>query len=176
MADIAKPEEILDNVIEIEHHLHSLERWFGLAAAPSGTNFGDEATLLPYVAISGAGVFGADANDEANVIGTDDTPAITGTTKYDIHRILVVTVDNVTPWILRVIYGTGTMADAEAAGQYSDIMVIAVNVAGPLEAGAPFHIMMPRLDCGVDKVWIRAKNATNNDEIDFFVGLHEYVD
>ncbi len=176
IAELDKIPTILTNAVELGRHVHNRERWFGLAAAPSGTNFGDEATLLPYVAISGAGVFGADANDEANVIGTDDTPAIAGMTKYDIHRILVVTVDNVTPWVLRIVYGSGTMGDAEAAGQYTDVMVIAVNVAGPIEMGSPFNVLIPKIDCGVDKVWIRAKNATNNDEIDFFVGIHEYED
>ncbi|MCK5235922.1 MAG: hypothetical protein KAR06_02965 [Deltaproteobacteria bacterium] len=172
VAELDKIPAILSEAEEIEHHLHNRERWFGLAAVPSGTHFGDEAILTPYVAISGAGVFGADANDEANVMGTDDTPAIGGMTKYDLHRILVCDVDNAAPWVLRVIYGTGTMADAEGAGQYTDVMLL--FAAGPNDVGAPVNIIMPRLDCGVDKVWIRAKNANNNDTICFFVGLHEY--
>ena len=164
---------LFQEILEVEKHIHNCERWFGLAAAPSGTNFGDQATLLPYVAISGAGVFGADGNDEAKCIGTDDTPAQTGMTRYDFHRILVVDVENAAPWVLSVIHGSGTMADAESAGQYTDVMI--QFAAGPLDVGAPVNILMPRLVCGVDKVWIRAKTATNNDEIDLFVGIHEYV-
>ena len=42
--------------------------------------------------------------------------------------------------------------------------------------GVPVSLRMPRLDSGVDKVWVQAKNATNDATIDFFVGVHEYVE
>jgi hypothetical protein len=41
--------EILEEVVEIETHLHSRERWFGLAALPSGeTHVADLDTIAPF--------------------------------------------------------------------------------------------------------------------------------
>ncbi len=160
--------QIEQEIYEIERHIHNHERWFGLAAAPTGTHWGDLATLTPYQAISGAGVFGADANDEALVLGVDDTPAIAGNTMYDFHRLMITSASNATDWILRIIHGTGTMADAEAAGNYSDVMIQEAR------KGAPVELLCERTICGVDKLWIRAMNAMNNATIDFFAGIHEY--
>ncbi len=151
-----------------EHHLHNRERWFGKSADQSGNNWALAIGLTPYRAISGASDFGSDADDEAKVLGTDDTPAIAGHTMFDPHRIWVEAASNATEFFIRVIYGTGTMADAETAGQYSDIMVTEAR------KGEPMEVMMPRLDAGVDQLWIRVKNASDNAWIDFHYGIHEY--
>jgi len=158
---------------EIEKHFHNHERWLGLHASPTGTNWADD-VLTPFVAISGSGVYGADGSDEALVLGIDDTPAISGMVKFDIHRLLVIDVDHSTPYKLRIVYGTGTMADAITAKQYSEVMVLFDAVNPQISAGKPVEVMMPRLICGTDKVWIQARNATDNSQIDFLVGLHEY--
>ena len=161
-------------VHEIEKHFHSRERWMGKAASQTATDWALESTLTPFTAISGTGVFGVDTNDEALVLGTDDTPVIAGMVKYDLHYILVATLSADTPYILRLIYGAGTMAAADSAGQYTDIMVHNI-VTGSKAGGVPLPVMMPRVTCGVDKVWVRAKCATNNATATFFIGLHEYV-
>jgi len=161
-------------VEEIEKHFHSRERWLGLHASPTGTNWADD-VLTPFVAISGAGVYGAGASDEALVLGTDDTPVISGMTKFDVHRILVTDVDHDTPYKLRLVYGTGTMDAAVTAGQTSEFMVQFDATNPQLSAGIPVEVMMPRGTCGVTKIWIQARNATDNSEIDFLVGIHEYT-
>ena len=153
---------------EIEHHLHSRERWKGKTGTQTATDWSTPESLIPFRAISGTGAFGTDANDEAQVSGTADTPIITGMTKFDVHEIMLTAASNATDFILRIVYGTGTMADAETAGQYSDIMFQEGR------KGAPIIIQMPRLTAGTDKVWMRAKNATNNATADFFIGVHEY--
>jgi len=155
-------------VQEIENHLHNSERWFGKKAVPTATDWGDEASLTPYRAISGNGDFGSDPNDEAQVLGTDDTPTVAGMVSFDIHRIMITAASNANDWVLRVIHGDGTMADAEAAGHYSDVMV------QDARKGSPIEVLMHRTECAMCKIWIRAKNAANNATIDFFVGIHEY--
>ncbi len=160
---------IEQEIYEVENHLHNRERWFGKLGTQTATDWGDEASLTPYRAISGDGAFGTDTDDEALILGTDDTPAITGMTLFDPHRILVTAASNANDFILRIIYGTGTMAAAEDAGQYSDVMVQEAR------KGAPIDIMKIRCTCGSFKLWARAKNATNNATIDFFIGIHEYV-
>jgi len=153
-----------------DEHFHNRERWFGISGDQSGNDWALEAGLTPFQAISGNGDFGGDADDEAKVLGTEDTPAITNKQFLDMHRILVISVSTATAYILRIVYGTGTMADAETAGQYSDVPYIRESGVG---RGRPIETMMPKLAAG-NKIWIRAKNATDNATIDFLVGLHEY--
>ena len=160
-------------VEEIEKHPHGRERWFGKLAVQTATNWADN-TLSPYRAISGNNVYGADANDEALVLGTDDTPAIAGNVRYDLHRIMMVAASSSTVYKLRFVYGAGTMADAIAAGQYSEVVIM----SDPAAAQVPHEIadvMMPRGTCGVTQIWVQAWNATDNAMIDFLIGLHEYA-
>lgn len=165
--------EILDELILHDEHFHNRERWLGISGDQSGDDWALAAGLNPFVAVSGNGDFGA----AAKVLGIDDTPIIAGNIRFDMHRIVIVDQENATPWILRIIWGSGTAADAESAGQYSDVMLMA-NIAGPpvRPNGVPVDVRMVRLTAGTDKVWMKAKNATNLDEIDFFVGVHEYDD
>ncbi len=160
-------------VHEIEKHFHNREIWRGKLGVQTATDWADD-TLSPYQAISGADAYGADANDEAQVLGTADTPINSGYVKYDLHWVLVVELSTDTPWKLRFVWGTGTMADAITANQFSEITV-QNNPAGSKANGAAIPIMMPRRTCGTDKVWAQAWNATNNATADFLVGLHEYI-
>ena len=153
----------------VEEHVHNRERWFGKSADQSGTDWGVEAGLTLYRAISGNSVFGADANDEALVLGTSDTPAIAGMTRFDVHRIIINAASHANPFVLRILYGTGTMAAAELAGQYSDVVITEAK------KGLPLGIIMPRAECGVSKIWVRAKSGTNDATIDFYIGIHEYA-
>lgn len=167
-AIIADLVTIEQETYEIEHHLHNRERWFGKSADQSGNNWGTQASLTPYRAISGNNDFGQDGGDYAKVIGTDDTPAITGMAIFDAHRILITASSKSTDWILRIIYGASTMVAEEALGNYSDVMVQEAR------KGAPIDIIMPRCACVTRKLWVRAKNVTDNATIDFFIGIHEY--
>ncbi len=159
-------------VHEIEKHFHNRERWFGKLGVQTATDWADD-TLSPYQAISGNDDYGGDADDEAQVLGTADTPAITDMVKYDVHRLLIVAASSTTQYKLRIVYGSGTMADAITAGQYSEIM-IKEDPALFGGSGQPIDVLMPRRTCGTDKVWIQAWNATNNATVDFFAGIHEY--
>jgi hypothetical protein len=151
-------------VAETEHHLHNRERWFGLAGTPSATHGGDEATLLPYQATSGNADFGT----EILLLGIDDTPAISGMTRFDAHRLMVEAASNANPFIIRLITGSDTVGAAEAAGDYTDFMITDAR------KGSPVDIIDTRGYCNVDKVWLKVMNATNGATIDFFIGIHEY--
>lgn len=158
-------------VQEIERHLHNVERWRGKLAVQTATDWAAD-NLLPFRAISGTNAYGADANDEALVLGTDDTPIITGSAYFDLHQVLVLAASSQTAYKLRVIYGTGTMAAAIAAFQFTEIMFI-MDTSVQQQPHGPVPIMMPRAAVGT-KIWAQAWNATNNATIDFVVGLHEY--
>ena len=127
-----------------------------------------------FRAISGHNAYGTDANDAALVLGTDDTPRITGMTRFDLHRLFIAAVSVNTPWKLRIIYGSGSMLEAIASGQYTEV-VLAQDDTNPQQAvGIPVDVIMPRIHCETDKVWVQVWNATNDATIDFLVGLHEY--
>ena len=167
---------VVDNSTEIEiveEHLHNRERWYGKSADQSGTDWAAE-NLTPYRVISGTNTWGADENDEAKVWGLGDGAEITGHTKMDIHRIFLSATSSNTPWRFRLIYGTGTMAAAINAGQYSSI-IVAQDDTNPQQAvGVPVDILMQRVTFGTDKIWAQGWNATNNATLDFFVGQHGY--
>ncbi len=154
-----------------EEHVHNRSRCFGKSGDQSGTDWAVEADLTPFRAISGNNDFGGDANDEALLMGTSDTPVIPGKTKFDPGRIIVIATSSTTPWVLRLIYGSGTIGDAEAAGQYSCRNFIKESNAGWT---GKLEISLPLLTCGVDKLWLKAKNATDNATIDFLLDEHEY--
>ena len=170
----ANVDSALKEIIEVEKHIHSPETWRGLKAVPTATLWADD-VLTPFVAISGNNTYGADANDEAEVIGTANTPVRSGMTKFDLHRLLVTDVDHDTPYKLRIICGTGTMADAITALQYTEVVVQFDATNPQLSAGIPVEVQMPRCNAGADKVWIQAWNATDDSQIDFLVGFHEYL-
>lgn len=167
-----KVDLINEIVAIIEHHFHNMEHWLGKSGNQSGNNWGAD-TLTPYRAISGNGVYGADANDEAKVLGSTDTPIESGETLFDIREIAVIALSSDTVYKLRIVWGTGTMAAAITALQYSQDMIITSTDKANKFGGAPFAIRMPKLAIGT-KIWVQARNATNNATVDFFVGLHEY--
>jgi len=155
-------------VAEIEKHFHNRERWFGKAIPQTVTDWAAD-NLNPFVAISGAGVYGADANDEALVFGSDDD-VIAGDVYFDLGQMNVVAASATTPYKVRIIWGTGTMADAITAGQYTETMV-QIAAAGGRQGAFPFK--MPRIATGT-QVWVQVKNATDNATLSFFVGGHPY--
>lgn len=157
----------------IRTHNHSNERWLGISADQSGNDWALD-TLTPFVAISGSNTYGGDADDEALILGTDDTPIEPNNVKFDLHRILIVAVEHGTPYKLRIVFGSGTMDQAVTAKTYTEV-VVQFDVTNPqLSAGVPVEVQMPRCVSGTNKIWIQAWNATNDSEIDFLVGVHEY--
>lgn len=157
---------------EVRHdsHFHNREKWFGIQSPQTAADWALEEGLAPFVAISGANDFGTDPGDEAQVLGSDDTPVFPGQVLFDLRRISVVDVSNATPFVLRFIWGTGTIAEAEAAGQYTEIVIHQQTAAGQ---NKPQDILFEKLAVGT-KVWCRAKNATNNATVSFLVGVHGY--
>lgn len=168
-------------VHEIEKHFHNDERWYGSSGDISGANpcaksVSDAGMPDMFYAISGNDTYGADANDEAFVWGLADTLSVGGVSqvKLDLHDIFITASTITTIWYLRVVYGTGTLADAIAAGQYSEVPVVADAAQnGSIDMILPF--MMPRITIGTHKLWIQAKSTTDNATIGFLVGLHGYI-
>lgn len=146
---------------ETEKHLHNREVWFGAGIT--------EDSLTPYTVISGNGAYGT----EVLLLDTTDTPVISGKKYYDPHKIEIASVDTATPYLVRLIWGSGTVGDAETAKQYSTFPVTPSGV-GSNVSGAPVPVIIRRLESGGAKLWAKTKNATNLAEIDIYLGIHEY--
>lgn len=175
MADVGERlQQIYTGTTEHDEHFHNREIWFGISGDQSGNDWAAD-TLNVFQAISGNGIYGADANDEAKVLGTDDTPIISGQTRFDIRRLLLHDTSVDTVWKLRVVYGSDTLANNITAGQFTEMMVLFDSVNPQQSAGIPIDIIIPRLVAGTDKVWVQGRNATDNATLDFFVGVHGYA-
>ena len=161
-------DDILAETVEIEHHLHNHEYWWGALAAPDETDAIEANVDRPFVASSGDDTWGT----AIPILGTDDVPTHALDTFHDPHVILVVDTEHATPYRLRFIWGTGTSGAAITALQVSEFMFMAT--AGPFNSGVPVIIHTPRIAVGW-KMWAQAWNATDTSEVDFFYGTHGYL-
>lgn len=161
-------------VHEIEKHFHSAERRLGKLTPQTATDWAEEDNFTPFVAISGSAVYGADANDEALIIGTADGPYVSGMVKFDFHKLFIANLSTDDVFAVRIIWGTGTMGDAITAGQFSH-SIVQNNPSGNKAGGAPIEVMMPRKTWGTDKIWVQVKCATDDATMSFYVLVHEYV-
>lgn len=159
-------------IMELERHFHNRERWWGAVAVPDETNAIDANVDDPFVAVSGNDDWGA----AIPICGTGDDPTPgDGDTKFDIHRVMVTDLDDdVTPWRLRIIWGTGTSAAAIGADQWTEIMVQSNAVPGNRAGGQPVDVIMRRENVGT-KIWAQSWNDTNAEELSFFYGVHGYI-
>lgn len=146
---------------ELERHFHHDEIWFGATAT--------EDSLSPYTLVSGNNDFGA----AVQLLQPSDTPFVVGMVRFDFHKIEVVDVDTASPYYIRIIWGSGTVGDAETARQYTTFPVTPTGI-GANVSGAPVPFGCRRAVSGTDNVWAKCKNVTNLAEVDILCGIHEY--
>jgi hypothetical protein len=155
-----------------EEHAHHKVRWWGKKAIQGVDDWAvplDTGLALLYRATSGAGVYGADAGDTAQLFGATDIP-IPGMVVGDFDEILVVVNSSSTLYLCRILWAATTVADAIAAGNYSEFPYFRATAdTTRLKAFVPTPLI------GADqRVWLQCMNATNNATMDFVVGVHGY--
>lgn len=158
-------------VSETERHFHNRERWFGKAASPSGeTHVADRlgGGILTFQAVSGNNTFGS----WVQILGSSDTPIISGYKYYDSHRFLITTTDSTSPFIIQAIAGESSeLAARVTANAYTELAFISATNANDSGIG---HLMSSRIPCGT-KAWVRVCCVGQNAKvINFYFGLHEY--
>jgi hypothetical protein len=163
-AEAIKTADILEEVIEIEHHLHNKERWYGKIAGNNEVN-ALENSLTPFRITSGVGTYGVGVC----VVGTADV-LVPGTIKFDLHEVLIASTQKAELNKYRWAWGTGTEADAITAGNYSTKMTNPIVNTGKSDE---IKVMMPRLANGT-KVWLSFWSVTNTQWTDIFIGGHGY--
>lgn len=163
--------EILEEVVEIEHHLHNKEKWFGVAAVPSGeTHIADRMAggISPFQLVAGNDTFG----NWVQILGSSDTPVVVGKTKFDLHRFLITTTNSTRPFIVQVVAGeSADIAAKIAAENFVEFPYIAPTNNN--DAGVS-SIIDIRCNAGT-KHWARCCDiGGNGTNINFYFGLHEY--
>ena len=154
---------------EIERHFHSYERWFETAASASGE------TRVADAAGTGGGVFQIDAGNATwgswlQILGSSDTPAISGSAKFDIHRLEITAAERDEIYVIQFAFGESGAA-AFSAGAYTEAPF---TPASNLVDAGPMVLQSRRHTVGT-KVWARCIcPGQNTATIDFMFGLHEY--
>jgi len=161
----ANNKQILINSSLLLEYVNNREVWFGKKTVQTETDWAEESSLTPFTAISGNGIFGIDEGDEAQIIGTGDTPLFTSQTHFKVFRIAITNSSETSPYAFRIVFGKGTIEDAIAAEQYTGLILTYDNFAS-----VPFNIILPQLKNGY-KIWLQCKNAVDNATISFFVGV-----
>ncbi len=149
-----------DNAYHTRYFFHNNERWFGAGAVL--------ASLTGYQLVSGNNAFGA----ALPLLGVADTPINPLMRFFDIHKIFVTTLSSATAYYVRLLYGEGTDAEAETAGQYSDIPILTTGLGSNIR-GEPSGIVHVIVKAGT-KIWGKCKNFTNLSTMDILIGVHEY--
>ena len=163
---------IEQDVYEIEHHIHSHEKWLGVAALPSGeTHIADRIGpgIIPFALLSGNDDFG----NWLQVLGSSDTPIESGMTKVDAHDILVTTTNSTEVFFIQFVIGESAgIADLISAEDFTEVPYI--SATNNADSGVE-PIINKRIATGT-KVWARTICIGQNAKtINFYVGVHEYV-
>jgi len=156
-------------ITEVERHFHSYERWLGAAVTPSGeTNIAD-----PIGTSTSAFQIDAENDDWGSwvqIIGSADTPVISGSTHFDLHRLLFTATERNAVYFVQVGAGASGAA-ALSAGTYTEAVFLP---SSNLVDSGPVDINIRR-QTATTKVWARTYcPGQNTATIDFYVGLHEY--
>jgi len=163
-------DSILEEVVEIETHLHSAGSWFELAGTPDGEN---------HVAVrignsDGAGAFIIDAgNDDwgswVQVLGTEDTPARTGNTFFDPHSIVISSTERTATYFVQLARGDSGAAGL-SAGTYTEF----VYSASTNKYSGIISMQTGRAPVGA-KLWARCMcPGQDTGTMNFYLGIHEY--
>ena len=171
IAQQATLEDVEAETEEVDQHFHNVERWWGAVAVPGETNAIEANVTRPFAARSGDDTWCT----AIPICGTDDTPVPSpDDAKHDCHRIIVTDLDNdTTPWRFRIIWGSGTSADAITADQWTESVVMTNASPGNRAGGSPADVIARRINVGT-KLWAQSWNATNGEILSFFWGTHGY--
>lgn len=167
-----KVDVVEQEVYEVEKHLHNFEKWFGVAAAPSGeTHVADRlgGTILPFALVSGASDFGS----WVQVLGSSDTPVRSGMTKFDLHRCIITDTDSTALFNIQIITGESAGFAAKLLAEDFDEFPY-ISASNNNDSGIS-DVIDSRCVVG-EKVWMRtACVGQSGKTISLYPGIHEYL-
>lgn len=159
-------------VHEIEKHFHGNEKWFGAAAAASGeVHVADPmaGAIATFDFTSGNSDFG----NWVQILGSGDTPTVSGMAYFDLYRLLVTVTNSTEPYIFQIATGESSeLAAKVAAGEFTSAPYVAATNSN--DAGIA-DVMDPR-DAAGTKVWARVCCIGQNAKtLSAYFGIHEYI-
>lgn len=156
--------------LKIDEEAHTVERFCGVADTPSfPTTACSSETMSPHVLTSGDDDWGA----WAFVIGSGDTPLISGKEAFDIHEIEIASVSTASFARLQIGWNATTTTAIIADNDYTEVVFQPSGIGANVSAG-PIEIRMPDVDAGTlvwARIWIDGENAATAD---IFLGMHEF--
>lgn len=162
---------ILQDVTEIETHLHSYEKWLCAAASPNGEiHVADEISATSFTA------FRVDAGNNTwgswvQILGSADTPIEAGKTFFDLHELFFLQTERDDITIFQLAFGESAAAALIARTYTTSPFKAQTNL---IDSG-PIYIQNKRQPAGV-KAWARCFiPGQNTGTMDFYIGLHEYA-
>lgn len=152
-------------IAEAERHIHSYERWFGLAAAPDAElHRADQVAkdIAPFVIDAGNDAYG----NWVQILGSTDTAL-----KFDLHKLFFTVVERAaTVHFVQIAYGA-TAAGALTDGTYTEFVY---RSGAAVSREAPFVIQSRRQTAGT-KTWARClAYDADTGALSFYFGLHYY--
>jgi hypothetical protein len=156
---------------EMERHAHSWERWMAVAASANA-----EIHVADRIGPTATTAFKIDAGTSTwgewlQILGSSDTPVVSGGIKYDIHRLSIVAAEAATTtYFIQIAFGTSG-AQALTDNTFSSLIY---RTSSAQNREAPLFVQHRRALAGT-KAWARCM-AVGKDTctLDFFFGLHEY--
>jgi hypothetical protein len=161
--------DLMAELLEVERHLHNWESWLGLPLVPNAEVHCADRIGTAVAALQ------INAGDDTwgswvCILGSSDTPARVGMTKFDLHRVMVTASQRTQPYFVQIAFGASGAA-ALAAGTYTEFVY---RASSAVVEEAPIDIMVKRQNAGT-KAFARCYVPTQNlGTLDFFFGEHEY--
>ena len=165
-------EPIYNRLYELERHFHGWERWMCAAAAANAEiHVADRigTGTSPFTLTSGTSTWGA----WVQILGSSDTPVITGAgnVKYDLHRVLALSMNFVGAYFLQIGFGTSGAAAVTA----ETLSSIVLNPASNTDKTVAEPFMCRRQAAGT-KAWARIMCPGQDAKtLTLMFGLHEYI-
>jgi hypothetical protein len=169
VADIAI---IKAEVVETEKHFHNHILWLAAAAAPNG-----ELHVADRFSPTASTTFQINAGNITwgawvQILGSSDTPVIAGMTKFDPNGVYFTASQRNTPYIVQFGHGASGAA-ALTANEITEVVYTAISAASD---AVPIVFQSDRHDSGT-KLWARCFcPGANLGTLNFYIGLHEYVE
>ena len=160
--------KILEEVTEIERHLHSAGSWFEAATTPSGTTH-----VADRIGV-GSGAFQLDAGNDTwgtwvQILGSADTPARTSQVYFDPHEIVVSDTERTATYFVQFTRGASGET-GYSAGSYTEF----VYHAGTNKYTGIIEVQTGRAPANA-LIWARCMvPGADTGTMDFYIGVHEY--
>jgi len=166
--------EVIEQGMEqIYSHQHNMEKWIGLAAVPNGEIHRADlmnGVILPFRLIAGNNDFGA----WVQILGSSDTPIKAGMTKASGHRFMVTSTNSTSQYIIQAI--PGESADLAANILAKNFTMFPYIAATNNNDSGISDILAGRIDSGTKAWWRVACVGQNATTLDFYLGIHEYLE